>query len=86
MHTQRPTVSSGQRGQNLKIWKVLIMNSLENANVGIPKENRLIDGRAVQARILSEVREYVTQASAKFPIGRLVSISIGDHPESGACG
>jgi len=81
MHTQRPTVSSGQRGQNLKIWKVLIINSLENVNVGIPKENRLIDGRAVQARILSEVREYVTQASAKFPIGRLVSISIGDHPE-----
>ena len=57
------------------------MNLPKEANIGIPKDHRLIDGRAVQARILSQVVDYVVQASAKHPIGRLVSISIGDIPE-----
>ena len=42
-------------------------------------DNRLIDGRAVGARILGEVLEYATQHAGQ--IGRLVSISIGDTPE-----
>ncbi len=42
-------------------------------------DNRLIDGRAVGARILDEVLDYTTQHAGR--IGRLVSISIGDTPE-----
>lgn len=42
------------------------------------RDNRLIDGKAVRARILAEVRAYV-QSQGKT--GRLVSISIGDTPE-----
>lgn len=42
---------------------------------------RYLDGRAVQARILGEVRQVVEDWSEKKPIGRLVSISIGDTPE-----
>ncbi|MEM7300643.1 MAG: bifunctional 5,10-methylenetetrahydrofolate dehydrogenase/5,10-methenyltetrahydrofolate cyclohydrolase [Pseudomonadota bacterium] len=45
------------------------------------KDNRLLDGRAVQARILDEVSAYTAEASARQPLGRLVSISIGDIPE-----
>lgn len=44
-----------------------------------PKDHRLIDGRAVQARILEEVRAYTETAGQ---IGRLVSILIGDTPEA----
>jgi len=44
-------------------------------------DNRLIDGRKVQARILSEVAEFVAKAALTRPIGRLVSISFGDIPE-----
>lgn len=39
---------------------------------------RLIDGRAVQTRLLDEVASAVREAGN---IGRLVSISIGDNPE-----
>lgn len=39
---------------------------------------RLLDGRAVQRRLLGEVAAEVRQATG---IGRLVSISIGDNPE-----
>jgi methylenetetrahydrofolate dehydrogenase (NADP+) / methenyltetrahydrofolate cyclohydrolase len=44
-------------------------------------DNRLIDGRKVQARILREVAEFVTKSSLTRPIGKLVSISFGDIPE-----
>lgn len=39
---------------------------------------RLIDGRAVQARLLDEI---ATDVRAAGDVGRLVSISIGDNPE-----
>ena len=45
------------------------------------KDHRLIDGRAVQARILDEVRQEVERVSEGKAIDRLVSISIGDVPE-----
>lgn len=43
------------------------------------KDNRLLDGRVVRDRILDEVAERVRQAAARHPIGRLVSISIGEQ-------
>jgi methylenetetrahydrofolate dehydrogenase (NADP+) / methenyltetrahydrofolate cyclohydrolase len=46
------------------------------------KDNRLLDGRAVRDRILAEVGERVRHASATHSIGRLVSISIGEHKEA----
>jgi methylenetetrahydrofolate dehydrogenase (NADP+) / methenyltetrahydrofolate cyclohydrolase len=46
------------------------------------KDNRLLDGRAVRDRILSEVAERVRTAAAKHTIGRLVSISVGEHKEA----
>ena len=45
------------------------------------RDNRLLDGRAVRDRILLEVAQRVRTAAATHPIGRLVSISIGDHTE-----
>jgi methylenetetrahydrofolate dehydrogenase (NADP+)/methenyltetrahydrofolate cyclohydrolase len=45
------------------------------------KDNRLLDGRAVRDRILEDVAERVRQASATHAIGRLVSVSIGEHKE-----
>lgn len=42
-------------------------------------DHRLIDWRAVQARILDDVAERVASASKQRPIGRLVSISIGEN-------
>ena len=46
------------------------------------KENRLIDGRAVQTRILDDVKQQVEKfAASGSPTGRLISISIGDVPE-----
>lgn len=45
------------------------------------RDHRLMDGKAVQARILSEIREQVAQAAQTQPVGRLVSISIGPSPE-----
>jgi methylenetetrahydrofolate dehydrogenase (NADP+)/methenyltetrahydrofolate cyclohydrolase len=44
-------------------------------------DHRLIDGRAVQSRILDEVSEQVRSAAARHPLGKLVSISIGDNKE-----
>ena len=43
------------------------------------KDHRLLDGRAVRDRILEDVAERVRQATARHPVGRLVSISIGAH-------
>ena len=46
------------------------------------KDHRLLDGRLVRDRILDEVAERVRQAAAAHAIGRLVSVSIGDHKEA----
>ena len=46
------------------------------------QDNRLIDGRAVQRRILNQVRDEVDRLEEKgAPPGRLISISIGEVPE-----
>lgn len=45
------------------------------------KDNRLLDGVAVRERLLSEVAARVEAAAAVRPLGRLVSISIGEHKE-----
>jgi methylenetetrahydrofolate dehydrogenase (NADP+)/methenyltetrahydrofolate cyclohydrolase len=45
------------------------------------KDNRLLDGRVVRDRILGDVSERVRQAASTHTIGRLVSISIGEHKE-----
>jgi methylenetetrahydrofolate dehydrogenase (NADP+)/methenyltetrahydrofolate cyclohydrolase len=45
------------------------------------KDHRLLDGRMVRDRILGDVAERVRRAAATHRIGRLVSISIGDHKE-----
>ena len=42
------------------------------------RDNRLLDGRAIRDRILDDVAERVKQAAATHPIGRLVSVSIGE--------
>src|SRR5215212_3859606 len=47
------------------------------------KDNRLLDGRAIRDRILGEVAERVRHAAAIHPIGRLVSVSIGEHKAAG---
>jgi methylenetetrahydrofolate dehydrogenase (NADP+)/methenyltetrahydrofolate cyclohydrolase len=47
------------------------------------KDNRLLDGRAVRDRILREVAERVRAAQEKHTMGRLVSISVGEHKEVG---
>ena len=44
-------------------------------------DHRLIDGRAVRDRILDQVAERVRAGSARHALGRLVSISIGEHKE-----
>lgn len=43
------------------------------------KDNRLLDGRPVRDRILNDVAEQVRRAAATHRIGRLVSVSIGEH-------
>jgi hypothetical protein len=43
------------------------------------KDNRLLDGKAVRDRILDEVAARVHDAAATHPIGRMVSISIGEQ-------
>jgi methylenetetrahydrofolate dehydrogenase (NADP+)/methenyltetrahydrofolate cyclohydrolase len=43
------------------------------------KDNRLLDGRVVRDRILGEIAERVRQAESARPLGRLVSISIGEQ-------
>jgi methylenetetrahydrofolate dehydrogenase (NADP+)/methenyltetrahydrofolate cyclohydrolase len=45
------------------------------------RDNRLLDGRAVRDRILDDVAERVRKAVATHEMGRLVSISIGEHKE-----
>src|SRR5687767_222754 len=45
-------------------------------------DHRLLDGRAVRDRILGEVSERVHAAAATHTIGRLVSISVGEHKEA----
>ena len=47
----------------------------------VVRDNRLLDGRAVRDRILESVAARVRDASATHSIGRLVSISIGEHKE-----
>ena len=42
-------------------------------------DNRLINGRAVRDRILNTVAERVASAKAKRPIGRILSVSIGEN-------
>jgi methylenetetrahydrofolate dehydrogenase (NADP+)/methenyltetrahydrofolate cyclohydrolase len=42
------------------------------------KDHRLLDGRAVRDRILEEVADRVRHASASHPVGRLVSVRIGE--------
>jgi len=50
---------------------------------GRPKQDhRLLDGRAIRDRILDEVAARVRQAAATHAIGRLVSISVGEHKEA----
>jgi methylenetetrahydrofolate dehydrogenase (NADP+)/methenyltetrahydrofolate cyclohydrolase len=45
-------------------------------------DHRLLDGRAVRDRILGEVAERIRVAKARHPLGRLVSITIGEHKEA----
>jgi methylenetetrahydrofolate dehydrogenase (NADP+)/methenyltetrahydrofolate cyclohydrolase len=49
--------------------------------VNSPDDHRLLDGKAVQARILDEVAEKVREISAGHRFGRLVSVCIGDNKE-----
>jgi methylenetetrahydrofolate dehydrogenase (NADP+)/methenyltetrahydrofolate cyclohydrolase len=44
------------------------------------KDNRLLDGVALREKILAEISERVAEAKARHAIGRVVSISIGEHP------
>ena len=44
-------------------------------------DHRLLDGRAVRDRILDDVASSVRQAAATHALGRLISISIGEHKE-----
>ena len=46
-------------------------------------DHRLIDGRAVRDRILADVAARVRAGAARHPLGRLVSISIGEHKAVG---
>jgi methylenetetrahydrofolate dehydrogenase (NADP+)/methenyltetrahydrofolate cyclohydrolase len=46
------------------------------------RDNRLLDGKAVRDRILGDVAERVGAAAATHPIGRLVSINIGENKEA----
>jgi len=45
------------------------------------QEHQLLRGAPVRERILNEVAERVREAHSKHAVGRLVSISIGEHPE-----
>lgn len=44
-------------------------------------EHQLLRGAPVRERILDEVAKRVSEAQKRHAVGRLVSISIGDHPE-----
>src|SRR5437870_9642644 len=52
-------------------------------NADLTRDHRLLDGRALRDRILDEVAQRVRQAAATHTIGRLVSISVGEHKEAG---
>ena len=45
-------------------------------------DHRLLDGRAVRDRILGEVADRIRHASSRHALGRLVSITVGEHKES----
>lgn len=45
------------------------------------KDNRLLDGIALRDRILAQIAQRIAEAAGRKPIGRLVSISIGEIPE-----
>lgn len=47
------------------------------------KDHRLLRGAAVRDRILAEVAERLETGRRRHPLGRLVSISIGEKPEVG---
>lgn len=49
--------------------------------MNLPHDHRLLDGKAVQSRILDEVAEKVGEISAKHRLGRLVSVCIGENKE-----
>lgn len=59
------------------------MTTAEKTVMTTARDHRLLDGRAVRDRILAEVAERVREASALHRIGRLVSVSIGEHKEVG---
>ena len=46
-------------------------------------DNRLLYGKAVRDRILDDVAERLGRAGATHQVGRLVSVSIGEHKEVG---
>jgi methylenetetrahydrofolate dehydrogenase (NADP+)/methenyltetrahydrofolate cyclohydrolase len=46
------------------------------------KDHRLLDGRALRDRILDDVAQRVRDAAATHTIGRLISISVGEHKEA----
>ena len=45
-------------------------------------DHRLLDGRALRDRILDDVAQRVREAEATLTIGRLVSVSVGEHKEA----
>jgi len=47
----------------------------------MPDDPRLLKGKEARARILSDVKRRVVEASKTRPIGRLVSISIGGEDD-----
>jgi methylenetetrahydrofolate dehydrogenase (NADP+)/methenyltetrahydrofolate cyclohydrolase len=47
------------------------------------KDNRLLDGIALRERILKQIADRVAEAAYRHPVGRLISICIGDNPEVG---
>jgi methylenetetrahydrofolate dehydrogenase (NADP+) / methenyltetrahydrofolate cyclohydrolase len=47
------------------------------------KDNRLLDGIALRERILKQIADRVAEAAHRHPVGRLISICIGDNPEVG---
>jgi methylenetetrahydrofolate dehydrogenase (NADP+) / methenyltetrahydrofolate cyclohydrolase len=47
------------------------------------KDNRLLDGIALRERILGQIADRVAGAARRHPIGRLISICIGENPEVG---
>jgi methylenetetrahydrofolate dehydrogenase (NADP+)/methenyltetrahydrofolate cyclohydrolase len=47
------------------------------------KDNRLLDGVALRDRILTEIAARVAEAREHHPVGKLVSVCIGENPEVG---